>query len=131
MSDLAFLHSICKMCFDGHGAYEKGDEKEISQWLREHHPDLAYISVGRVERSKRQDWAAEVAMKILPLLDPLNEYLVTCLLLDNNILRDSALQRMELMHFRAYVHVLAIGCMCAFNELRALTNATVVDSNPM
>ena len=76
LSGLAFLRSICKLCFDGHGAYEKGDGKEISQWLREHHPDLAYISVGRVERSKRQDWAAEVAMKILPILDPLNEYLI-------------------------------------------------------
>ena len=87
----------------------------------EHHPDLARVSVGRVERSKRQGWCAEVAHKILPLFGALNEYLVGCLILDANILRDSTLQRMELMHFGAYVHVLAISWVVAFDELRALT----------
>ena len=35
------------------------------------------------------------------------------------------------MHFGAYVHVMAIAWVCAFAELRALTNATVVDLNPI
>ena len=30
LSGLAFLRSICKLCFDGHGANEKGNGKEIT-----------------------------------------------------------------------------------------------------
>ena len=54
-----------------------------------------------------------------------------CLVLDANILRDSTLQRLELMHFGAYVHVLAINWVAAFDELRALTSASIINLNPI
>ena len=43
----------------------------------------------------------------------------------------STLQRIELMHFTAFVHVSAIMWHCAFAELRALTNGDCVELNPM
>ena len=61
----------------------------------------------------------------------LHEYLVGCLVHDANILRDSTLQRLGLMHFGAYVHTLAISWVVVFEELRALTNATMTDMDPM
>ena len=61
----------------------------------------------------------------------MTEYLVQTLVLDANVLRDSTLQRIELMHFVAYVHVNAIMWHCGFAELRALTNGSCVELNPM
>jgi hypothetical protein len=51
--------------------------------------------------------------------------------LEANVLRDSALQRLELFHFQAYIHTCAIMWECAFKELRALTNSSDVDLNPL
>ncbi len=68
---------------------------------------------------------------ILPLLPAITEYLVQTLVLDANVLRDSILQRIELMHFVAYVHVNAIMWHCGFAELRALRNGSCVELNPM
>ena len=38
-SGTAFLRSFCKLAFDGHGCYEKGDGKEVKLWLLEHYPN--------------------------------------------------------------------------------------------
>ena len=64
-------------------------------------------------------------------MGPIIEYLVSCLRLDENVLRDSTLMRLELPHFEAYIHTSAIMWVAAYHELRAMTNSTVVDLNPM
>ena len=99
--------------------------------MRETYPHLGKVKIGRAARGQRQDGAAEMAKKILPHLDALVHYLVRCLVLPPNVLRDSTLQRLELRHFGAFVHVLAIVWTAAFEELCALTNATVVNLNPL
>ena len=48
---------------------------------------------------QRQDGTLEVSADILPLLPAITDYLVNTLILDPNVLRDSTLQRIELMHF--------------------------------
>ena len=95
---------------------------------------------------------------ILPLLPAITDFLVSTLVLDPNVLRDSTLQRIELMHFignparppspvltppppphlpptpptpTAYVHVNAIMWHCGFAKLRALTNGSCVELNPL
>ena len=102
-------------------------------WMDENFPDLGLASnrVGRVELSKRQDWSLEVSSKIYPLLGPTNAYLVDSIVLGQNILRDSTLQRMECNYFEAYVHVNAVMWEVAFAELRYLTNSKTVSLNPM
>ena len=127
----SFLRSICKLSCWGNGAYAKGDGLEIFQWLQENHPELCNVEVGRAELGSRQDWVLEVASKILPLLRPLTEYLISTLVLDPNILRDSTLQRLELHHFEAGgVHASAIMRAVAFSELRSLTNLKTMHMNP-
>lgn len=127
----ALLRSICKLAFDGHGAHVKGDGLEFRQFLEDKYPHLTTASVGRAELSKRQDWSLEVSEKILPLVPALLEYLVDQLILDANILRDSTLQRLELHHFEAFIHVNGAMWATGFEELRFLTNANVVHLNPM
>ena len=95
----ALLRSICKLVYDGHGAYVKGDGKHVVAWLEDNYPSLWGFLVGRVELASRQDWSCEVSEKILPLIGPIIEYLVSTLRLDSNILRDSTLQRWEVPHF--------------------------------
>ena len=51
--------------------------------------------------------------------------------LDANTLRDSIFQRLELIHFDAYIHVCATMWVVAFEELQALTNSTEVGLNPI
>jgi hypothetical protein len=92
----------------------------MHQWLQENHPELG----------SRQDWALEVASKMLPLLRPLTEHLTSTLVLDPNILRDSTLQRLELHHFEVGVHASAITWDVAFSELRSLTNLKTMHVNP-
>ncbi len=46
--------------------------------------------------------------------------------LDQNILRDAVLVRLENIRFEAYVHVSALMWKVAFAELRALTNRKTV-----
>jgi hypothetical protein len=65
------------------------------------------------------------------LIEPLLHYNVDCLDLEANVLRDSVLQRLELFHFQAHTHTCAIMWECAFKELRALTNSSDVDLNPL
>jgi hypothetical protein len=87
--------------------------------------------VGSVELSKRQDWCCECSEKVLSLIDPLRDYLVHQLVLDSNVLKDSTFQRLELRQFAAYVHTLAVMWLVVFEELRALTNSTIIKLNPM
>ena len=127
----ALLRSVCKLAHDGHLCYEKGEGAEIRQWMAEKYPEHVWVSVGRVELSKRQDWCCECTEKVLPLIDPLRDYLVHQLVLDSNVLKDSTLQRLELRQFAAYVHTLAVMWLVVFEELRALTNSTIIKLNPM
>ena len=60
------------------------------------------VSVGRAELSKRQDWSLEAAESLHQLVLPLLMRLVKTLRLDPNVLRDSTLQRLELLHMEAY-----------------------------
>jgi hypothetical protein len=57
-----------------------------------------------------------VSFELYPLLEPLLDYEVTCLLDDPNILRDSALIQMECLYFEAYGHVGAIMWRVVFRE---------------
>ncbi len=59
------------------------------------------------------------------------QYTVETLLLDANVLRDSVLVRMELMHFECYIHVNAIMWRLVYRELRALTNERNLNLNPL
>ena len=127
----SLLRSMCKLAHDGHKAYEKGDGKEIKQWLQEHFPQYSDVKVGRAELAHRQDWVLEVSEKLLPLVMPLLKYLAGTLVLDENILRDSILMRLELLHFDAFVFVCATMWVQVYDELRSLTNSKVVSLNPM
>jgi hypothetical protein len=59
------------------------------------------------------------------------EHLVGTLKLDANVLRDSTLQRLELRHMGAYLHVSAITWETTFVELRALTNGKIIGLTPV
>ena len=48
-----------------------------------------------------------------------------------NVLRDSTLQRLELRHFEAYIHVNSIMWVICFDELRNLTNGNAFKLNPL
>jgi hypothetical protein len=65
------------------------------------------------------------------LLEPILEYVVSSLLDDANVLRDSVLIQMECIHFEAYVHVNAILWRVVFRELRALTNGKGPELSPV
>ena len=88
------------------------------------------MSVGRAELSKRQDWSLEAAESLYQLVLPLLMYLVKTLRLDPNVLRDSTLQRLELLHMEAYLHVSATMWIVCFEELRRLTNSKKVEITP-
>ncbi len=53
------------------------------------------------------------------------------LVLNPNVLRDSILVRLEMLHFEAYIHVNAIMWRLVYRELRALTNDSKMGLNPM
>jgi hypothetical protein len=123
---------MCKLIASGFGAHPKGDGLEFKQWMEKWYPDLyAKLNIGRAELSKRQDWALECAAQLLPLVKPLLEYLIGTLKLDPNVLRDSTLQRLELIHMEAYLHVAATMWTTSFKELRALTNGSIAKLNPV
>ena len=65
------------------------------------------------------------------LVKPMLEYLVETLKLDANVLRDSTLQRLELIHMEAFMHVSATMWTTCSRELRALTNGTITGLNPV
>ena len=81
--------------------------------------------------SYRQDWTAETSYQIYPMYEAILQYTVETLLLDANILRDSILVRMELIHFECYMHVNASMWRLVYRELRALTNDSTLNLNPL
>ena len=81
--------------------------------------------------SKRQDWCLEAAAEWFGVLKEVLTSTCKTRQLDANILRDSIFQRLELMHFEAYIHVCATMWVVAFGELRALTNSKAVELNPL
>ena len=81
--------------------------------------------------SKRQDWCLEASADIIGVIDAIIKYTIKTRQLDANILRDSSLQRIELLHFQAYIHACAAMWSVAFDELRALTNSSSVELNPL
>ena len=96
-----------------------------------HIPNNQHGISGRVELAKRQDWTLEVSENVWPILPALLGYLTECLQLDKNILRDSILQGIELMHHEAYIQTCALMWTTVYGELRALTNSTIVNLNPL
>ena len=73
----------------------------------------------------------EAASHLLPLVKPLLECLIGTLKLDPNVLRDSTLQRLELVHMEACLHVSATTWSTCFRELRALANGKLAKLNPV
>ena len=123
---------MCKLTHDGWGAYAKGDGKEFRDFMSTNYPGkLDGISISRVEVSKRQDWSLEASEAMFPLVEPILKYLVKTLCLDPNVLRDTTLQRLELIHMEAYLHVNATMWIVCFEELRRLTNSNKVGIPPL
>ena len=70
--------------------------------------------------SKRQDWCAEVSWNFFNLIKPIITFTVSLCAMDENVLRDAVLVRLENIRFEAYVHVNALMWKVAFAELRAV-----------
>ena len=102
----------------------KGDGIEFRDYLREVGSAFAEQSFGRCELSKRQDWCLEAAFELSGVVPDVLAYTCKTRQLDASTLRDSIFQRLELIHFDAYIHVCATMWVVAFEELRALTNST-------
>ena len=135
-SGILLLRAMCRLTHMGHKEYPKGDGRRFHDYLRKNYPDVKSRCVGRAEMSKRQDWCCKVYWNFHNLIMPIITFTVTMCALDQNILRDAVLVRLENIRFEAYVHVNAIMWKVAFAELRALTNRkTVTESglglNPM
>ena len=130
-SGTALLRSICKLVSRGWGAYPKGDGGEFHDALVADADEFADESVGRAELSKRQDWPLEASWKLFPLLNPILKYTDSTRRLDANVLRDSVCQRVELLHFQAYIHGGAVMWGVCWEELRALTNSKSVELDPL
>lgn len=109
----------------------KGDGDEFRDQLRDSNHAFADYLFGRCELSKRQDWCLEAAADAFAIIGEVLTYTDKTRQLDANILRDSVLQRLELMHFQAYIHVCGTMWAVAFEELRALTNSSGVELNPI
>jgi hypothetical protein len=131
MSGVLLLRSLCKLVCSGHGACAKGDGLEFLNWCEQRYPGVYNLKVGRAELSKRQDWMLEASEMLFALVKPMLEYLVETLKLDANVLRDSTLQRLELIHMEAFMHVSAATWTTCFKELRALTNRTITGLTPV
>ena len=109
----------------------KGDGIEFRDYLREVGSAFAEQPFGRCELSKRQDWCLEAAFVLSGVVSEVLAYTCKTRQLGANTLRDSIFQRLELIHFDAYIHVCATMWVVAFEELRALTNSTEVALNPI
>ena len=111
--------------------FAKGDGDEFRDHLKKSNSAFLEQVFGRCELSKRQDWCLEAAAELFGVLKEVLTYTCKTRQLDANILRDSIFQRLELMHFEAYIHVCATMWVVAFGELRALTNSKAVELNPL
>ncbi len=90
---------------------------------------------------RRQDWACEACFNIYPLYDAIVLYCIDMLMLDPNVLRDSYVRTplfptlpcivMLTLFTVAQVHVNAIMWRVVYRELRALTNDSALNLNPM
>ena len=109
----------------------KGDGHEFRDYLREVESAFAEQPFGRCELSKRQDWCLEAAFELSGVVPDVLAYTCKTRQLDASTLRDSIFQRLELIHFDAYIHVCATMWVVAFEELRALTNSTEAALNPI
>jgi hypothetical protein len=132
-SGVLLLRSTCKLVACGHGACAKGDGLEFKNWLENKCPGQheLMVAIGRAELSKRQDWALEAPAALCSMVQCVLECLVGTLKLDANVLRDSSLQRLELRHVEACLHVSAIMWETTFVELRALTNGEIIGLTPV
>ena len=85
----------------------KGDGDEFREHLREVGSAFAEQPFGRCELSKRQDWCLEAAFVLSGVVSEVLAYTCMTRKLGPNTLRDSVFQRLELIHFDAYIHVCA------------------------
>jgi hypothetical protein len=115
----------------GYGAYAKGDGNEFHDWLVISSNEFEQENIGRAELSKRQDWCFEACWKLVPLVDQILNYTDTTRRLEANVLRDSVLQRLELLHYQAYIYAGAAMWGKCYEELRTLTNSTSVELSPL
>ncbi len=79
--------------------------------------------------SKRQDGCTEVSWNFFNLITPIITFTVALCAMDENVLRDAVLVRLENIRFEAYVHINALMWKVAFAELRALTNRKSVQDS--
>lgn len=125
------MRTLCHLTHRGHAQYCKGDGDLFNDFLGTHYAHLSNECVGRAETSKRQDWSLEVSSDLFSLIEPLLHYTTETLIQNENILRDTALMRLECIHFQCYVHVCAAMWRVAWRELRGLTNAKGLEINPL
>ena len=115
-SGILLLRAMCRLTHMGHKEYPKGDGRRFHAYLRKQYPAVKSRCVGRAKMSKRQDWCCEVSWNFYNLITPIITFTVTMCALDQNILRDAVLVRLENIRFEAYVHVNALMWKVAFYE---------------
>jgi hypothetical protein len=119
------------MCHQGHGEYAKSLANDVSDALQTSDPLFAGERPGRAGISKRQDGIMEQC----PLLYCIRDCILAAAdkqrRLESHVLSDSCLVRFSVVTNQAYVHVLAIAWVIGFEELRALTNSSAAELNPI
>jgi hypothetical protein len=115
-SGILLLRAMCRLTHMGHKEYPKGDGRHFHAYLRKQYPAVKSRCVGRAKMSKRQDWCCEVSWNFYNLITPIITFTVSMCALDQSILRDAVLVRLENIRFEAYVHVNALMWKVAFYE---------------
>jgi len=130
-SGSSLIFSICKLAHSGWGCYAKGDGEEWMEHLLEAAGDWATTKLGRAACGARQDGVLELSSDIYPLIDALLNYTNETRQSGPNVLRDSIFVRLRLLPFQAYIHTCAMVWEIGFEELRALTNSSEAELNPL
>ena len=130
-SGKSLLRALSKLAHSGFGAYAKGDGEDFQDLMRKLKSVWSEEAIDRVELSKRQDWCLEAAAVLFPIVNDIQTYTNQTRQLDANTLRDSVSQLLENHCMQAYIHACAALWELVFAELRALTNSTTVELNPV
>lgn len=127
----SLVFSLLKMCHRGHGEYAKSLASEVFDALQAADPLFAGESPGRAAVSKRQDGVMEQCSLLYSIRDAILAAADKQRQVESHVLSDSCLVRFTGLHNQAYIHVLAIVWLNAFEELRALTNSSAAELNPL
>lgn len=127
----SLFFSLLKMCHRGHGEYAKSLASDVFDALQAADPLFAGESPGRAAVSKRQDGVMEQCPLLYSIRDAILDAADKQRRVESHVLSDSCLVRFTELHNQAYIHVLAIVWVNVFEELRALTNSSAAELNPL